>query len=609
MIKGKQKRTGVYSLARIASANLLAALILAACGGGGDGQQFAQTQPAQPVAAQPVATLPITSPPVDSGPVTPPDAPFLVTKVSDTITYDSTGEGSLKKSDAIEQSAASQHDVMVDGKQFRYVSTAGHLNVADPETPNDPTARMFYVAYTAKSKTAAPRPVTFFYNGGPGSSSIWLHLGSFGPKRTVVDAPNIYSEANKDGTPPQFPMVDNAETLLATTDLVFVDAIATGYSQAIEPKKNIDFWNTDADAAVFRNFVMRYIVQNNRQSSPFYLAGESYGGPRTAILSKLLAQQGYLADGIVLISPILNYNSNCSKDSSSSGERYFISCAGFVPTYAATIAHHFPQFLPQGMTLSEYIEGDVVSYVSNTYAPAVQTYIDATKKHKSIPAEMQAEKMAAKAKLDSATAKMETISTEMKAKYGVEIKRSRGLTYNPTPRRFYEVNGTLKDMELGRYDSRIAVPSTSRWAEEGDPASTLLGESYLTNIKEVLDSGLGFSALSGYTLRANDSWSFTHSVEDLPRAGPVNEVDSVPDIKIALKLNPKMKIFAASGYADMATAFHLTKLDLDRLTGAERANLTIKNYEGGHMMYLTNSSRIKMKSDLEKFYRSASSIQ
>ena len=180
------------------------------------------------------------------------------------------------------------------------------------------------------------------------------------------------------------------------------------------------------------------------------------------------------------------------------------------------------------------------------------------------------------------------------------------MPYNPKPIRIYEAGGTFPDIELGRYDSRIAVPSSTVWAADGDPSSTLLNQPYTDQIKMVLDSSFKYVAKSPYSIRADDEWTYSHKINGVDATTPIvkdNYIDTIPDIKIALALNPKMKIMAASGFHDLATPFHLTKFDLDRLSESERKNLVIKNYEGGHMMYLTHTSRKLLKADMEKFYQ------
>jgi carboxypeptidase C (cathepsin A) len=180
----------------------------------------------------------------------------------------------------LEDAVSRPHRITLGGVAIPYTATAGHLTAARLEG-GAPEAAFFYVAYTADGMAPATRPVTFCYNGGPGSASVWLHLGSFGPKRLVTGDP-----ATTGSVP--FPLVDNPECLLDSTDLVFVDAVGTGLSEAVAPNTNQTFWGVDQDAAVFRDFVLRYLAANHRQASPFYLFGESYGTPRTAVLGNLL---------------------------------------------------------------------------------------------------------------------------------------------------------------------------------------------------------------------------------------------------------------------------------------------------------------------------------
>ena len=176
---------------------------------------------------------------------------------------------------ASESAVVTQHQITLGGKTLAYTATAGHLTASDPVT-GSPEASLFYVAYTADGAAAAARPLTFLYNGGPGSTSMLLHLGSFGPKRLVTGVP-----ATTEPTP--FPLVDNPECLLDTTDLVFLDPPGTGFSEAIAPNTNQTFWGVDADAAVLRDAITRYLTVSHRQDSPRYLFGESYGTPRSAV--------------------------------------------------------------------------------------------------------------------------------------------------------------------------------------------------------------------------------------------------------------------------------------------------------------------------------------
>ena len=247
-----------------------AALLVAACGGGGGGSSGSAPQPG---------------------------ASF-----TDPVIYSSAASASLAGADEI--TAVTRHQLLLGGVTLNYTATAGHMTARALGT-GAPEASFFHVAYTVDGRDPATRPVTFFYNGGPGSATVWLHLGSFGPKRLAAGAPSTT-------VPTPFPLVDNAESLLDVSDLVFVDAVGSGFSQAIAPNTNRTFWGVDADAAVFRDFVLRYTAKTGRTSAPIVLFGESYGGLRTPILAQALLAAGAPLQGIVLQSAILNYNSNCA---------------------------------------------------------------------------------------------------------------------------------------------------------------------------------------------------------------------------------------------------------------------------------------------------------
>lgn len=263
--------------------------------------------------------------------------------LEDKTFYGLKGGDSVELSQVSEATSLMHHTMKIGGKDVKFTARAGHLIAYKPmaDGAQDPQAAIFYTSYTRDDLPSENRPVTFFWNGGPGSSSKFLHLGSWAPKRMVINPPGIPPEYfEKDQ--PTFPVIDDAETLLDQSDLVFVDPAGTGFSSAIAPHRNDEFWNIDADPKVLRDFITRYINTYNRQSSPKYLYGESYGGIRTPITARLLLEAGtahYLPDpsgkpplvlsGIVLQSPVLDYNSSCGLGSD-------VSCEGLLPTFAAT---------------------------------------------------------------------------------------------------------------------------------------------------------------------------------------------------------------------------------------------------------------------------------
>jgi len=502
------------------------ALGLAACGGGGGG-------------SSPSPTLPPLGPGENA--------------LDDGTSYSTSRTASLPAG-VVEGAAVTRHSIVLGGSTLAYTATAGHLVARDPSS-NAEEASFFYVAYTADGANAATRPVTFFYNGGPGSASIWLHLGSFGPKRLVTGDPAT-------NAPTPFPLVDNAETLLDVSDLVFVDAIGTGYSEAISPNTNQTFWGVDKDAAAFRDFVVRYLAANGRNASPKFLFGESYGTTRTGVLSHLLETAGVSLKGIVLQSSVLNYATNCDQ------VNITVSCAGYLPTYGEVGAYY-------SLTNPVPADGDAYaaqmrSFTANTYDPALSTW------------------------LTSRTPPSAGLATQLQNLTGLAASQWQArLNVDPGTVQYNLVAGQL----IGRYDARVSAPLGSALASEGDPSSTFISAQFGAAIGPYLGNTLHYSNASSYVTLSNaiNSWNFSHDGNGVP--------DVIPDLAAAMAQNPALKVLSVSGYHDLATPFHQTERDLSRLD--PNPNITVKVYSGGHMTYLDDASRVKEKADVRAFYQSA----
>lgn len=516
--------------ARSQGALAAALLALAACGGGGEGGGAAIAQP-------PVAT------PLGPG----------ENALDDPTAYSTAANASL--SGATEAEAVTKHRIELDGTSLAYTARAGHLVARDPVS-GAAEAAFFHVSYLADGADPATRPVTFFYNGGPGSASIWLHLGSFGPKRLATNAPSTT-------TPTPFRLADNAESLLATSDLVFVDAIGTGYSQAIAPNTNQTFWGVDRDAAVFRDFVVRWLDAHGRRASPRFLFGESYGTTRTAVLARLLETAGVTLEGIVLQSSVLNYGSNCGVIGDPG-----IGCGGFFPTFGQTGAWH-------GLTVPLRPDADA-------YAETLRTFTLATYEP------VLSQWFSSRTPPDTATA------AQMQDLTGWTATRWRdNPNLDPTSFQFNLIPNVL----IGRYDARMSAARGSALASEGDPSSTFIVGPFAAAIGPYLRDTLRYRNASPYVTlsRAIETWDFRHDGAGLP--------DAVPDLAAAMALNPTLKVLAASGYHDLATPFHQTEKDLARL--GPNPNVIVRNYDGGHMSYLDDATRAKQKNDLQLFYREA----
>ncbi len=527
-------RRGAQGIAALLRARIVAAvaalscatLLLAGCGGG-DGSG---------------ATAPIAETP----PAVAVDQPL-----ADPTVYSTSADASLPT--AVEAAAITHHQLALPNGTLRYTATAGHLTSRALAT-NQPQASFFYVAYTLDGQPSATRPVTFLYNGGPGSASVWLHLGSFGPKRLATGMP-----ATTASTP--FPLVDNQETLLDTTDLVFVDAIGTGLSQAIAPNTNATFWGVDADAAAFRDFVRRYLEANNRGASPKYLFGESYGTARSAVLAQMLETAGVALDGVVLLSSALDYGSNCAVHAFLQG-----SCAGFLPSYAA-VGAWYALVAPNPPDVDAYM-GEMRSFTQSMYAPAVDAYLKGT-------AAPTADLLAA------LVARTGAALTIWKSRFNLD----------PTQIQV----GLLPQRLLGRYDARVSAPMGSPLTFAGDPSSSFIAPSFQIAIGSYLSDALKYTNPSTYAVSGSaiNSWDFGHDGKPVP--------DTIPDLALALSLNPKLRVLSLAGYHDLATPFFQTERDLARLPSLSRVQT--RTVGGGHMTYLDDAARVQQKADLKAFYR------
>lgn len=495
---------------------LLLSLLLAACGGGGGGG------------------APAPTPPVDSLP-----------GLTDTTVYSSAADASLPG--AVEAAAVSTQSLSANGQTLSYTAIAGHLIARD--ATGAAQASVFYVAYTLPGADVATRPVTFLYNGGPGSASLWLQLGSFGPKRLVSGVPDTTAAR-------PFAMVDNAQHLLGQTDLVFINAVGTGYSQAIAPFTNRSFWGVDSDAALFRDFIQRYLAVNNRAASPKYLYGESYGGPRTAVLARRLQEAGVMLDGLVLQSPAMDYNSNCGITSAQ-------GCGGYLPSFAAVGAfHRLTQPVPTDL---DAWATQARNYADQVYAPALQAWLN---NHQPTPALWQP---------------LADLTGLTPAQWQANLNLSADAY------RQQLVGGSL----IGRYDGRMKANTGSALAAEGDPSSTWINDSFAQGIATHLRDQLGYRNASTYVVLSSaiNIWNFGHGGLALP--------DTLPDLSVALAQNARLRVLAVSGYHDLATPFHLTETDLARV---DASRVKIRNYAGGHMSYLDDATRAAQLADLKAFF-------
>jgi carboxypeptidase C (cathepsin A) len=487
-----------------------------------------------------------------------PDSPGL--SVLDTTQYGSGRDDSI--SDATEKAVVTQHSITISGATISYTAHAGHL-VTDDQYSGRPSAKIFYVSFTANEVAASSRPVTFFHNGGPGSSSMFLLLGSFGPRRVKTRTPYFTP-------PPPYVLEDNADSLLDRTDLVFINPVGTGYSAAIAPGKNEDFWGVDEDARSFKQFIKRYLTVYGRWNSPKFLFGESYGTPGTCVLAWLLHEDGVDLNGIVLQSSILDY----SKPNGS---------VGILPTFAADAWHHKKVTVSPAPT-------DLASFVKQVEEFARGPYVAA---------------MANYPKADPATVRFLTqilgIHPEVLRNWKLDPDIGNGTIY---------LTSLLQDdgLAVGAYDGRITANDTgidgSVDPNSGgnDPTITAVGGVYSTMWNVYVNEEIKYTSTSlfnGLNDQAFKYWNFNHVDPTGAQKGGQATLYTAGDLAASVELNPYLKVFCAGGYYDAVTPFFQTVLDLENMP---LGNLVFHTYPSGHMVYLDNGSRSKMKADLGAFY-------
>ncbi|WP_261525363.1 S10 family serine carboxypeptidase-like protein [Burkholderia multivorans] len=499
----------------------------------------------------------------------------------DPVAYAMNATDGLDPTQVAEKAAVMHYTWKSGGTTVNYTTTTGHLTAADAQ--GNPEASMSYVAYTAPSTNGKPRPVTFVYNGGPGSSSIWLRLGSFAPTRVATPDPLFGTNW------PNYPLVDNQESLIDTTDLVVIDPPGTGLSEAVLPNTNQKFWSSDADVNIMRDFIQRYLAVNNRSSSPIYLYGESYGTPRTDMLALALESAGVHLTGIVLQSSILNYFADAIEAVAitQSTEGLLLdtdTVAGYLPGYAA-VAAYFNQVSPAPVNQGLY---------------ALQTELFTTLIYQQLQKYSQSwvliqlgipDALGTPVFPSDATLRLWSLPS------GLTQQALRGY-FNANPFGTSLLPGTT----IGRYDGRVSLPNSDpRLQTDGDPSDILISQPFTNALATQLPDYLGYSAPNATYVPLNDSiievWDFSHDGQPMP--------DTIPDLLGALQLNPQLQVLAENGYHDLATPFFSTEKELARLQTVKGLNpkLQVNFFQGGHMIYLDDVARPQMKRDLKRFYQ------
>jgi carboxypeptidase C (cathepsin A) len=457
------------------------------------------------------------------------------------------------------------HSLTFNGTPVSFRARAGETFVRDKE--GKPIASFFHVAYVRTDPSAsAPssRPVSFIYNGGPGSASLWLHMGVFGPRRVVV--PN---EPSDDGAPP-YPVVDNPATVLDVSDLVFIDPVGTGFSRALggtDPKK---FWGVMEDARSIADFIETWITENGRWNSPKYIIGESYGTARSAVLADELSSRDISVNGIVLISTVLDYQNSRFQDGAVMG---YVS---FLPTYAATAWYH-RKLADRPADLEAFLD-EVRDFSRNEYALALIAGNRLSEEER----RRVLEKLARYTGLDP----------DYLDKANLRV---------PVFRFFKELLRDDKKV-VGRLDGRYLgiEPDVVAETYESDPTSDSTGSAFTAAINSHLSGFLGVKMDRPYVTASRDAavnWNWLVS-DRAPNGGRF--INLVPNLGRAMRRNKDLRVLVACGYYDFATPFFGAENALaEEGIVPERVRFTY--YHAGHMMYLDSESRAALLKDVHAF--------
>ncbi|MDE2450758.1 MAG: peptidase S10 [Gammaproteobacteria bacterium] len=480
--------------------------------------------------------------------------------------------------------------VTVEGHKIAYDAVAGTIIVhpkgwddaAKPQGPKDatgtadgpPVASMFYIAYFKQGVDARTRPVTFLYNGGPGSSTIWLHMGAFGPVRIVT--------RNDSHTPPApYHTVDNAYSLLDASDLVFIDAPGTGFSRIEGKGKEQAFWGVDQDGNAFASFITQFLSKYQRWNSPKYLFGESYGTPRSAVLiNDLETDDDIDFNGVILLSQVLNFDLMADRPQGNPSVDLGYEIA--LPTFAATAWYHH-------MVASK--PDDLESFLKEVEQFAMGDYADALQQGANLPEDQFnaiAEKLHGYTGLPVAYIKKANLRISG-AQFEQELQNDAGLT-------------------TGRLDSRFSGPTMDPLGEDAeyDPQSAAISSAYVSSFNDYARRSLHYVTDQVYNpeIPLWFKWEFKHQPPGarFPMMGAVNVM---PDLATAMKYDPNLKISLNGGYFDLATPFFQGMYEMHHLQIPQKlqSNIEYHYYQSGHMVYANETSLKQLHDNVAAFIR------
>ena len=465
-----------------------------------------------------------------------------------------------------EPPVVTKHSVRAGGRQLNYTVTTGFIPLKNA-TSGDTEARIFYMAYTLDGASAgAKRPLMFSFNGGPGSASVWLHLGALGPKRTRMLDDGLMP-------PPPYELVENDATWLTETDLVFVDTVGTGYSRAAKPELASKFYSVNGDIESVGEFIRVYLGRNERWASPLYLVGESYGTTRVSGLSNHLFERGIALNGIILVSTVMNFQTIRFADNND------LPLVLIFPSYTATAWYHkrLPAEL-QSRPLREVLN-ESERFAAEEFMPAMLRIdrLSAGEKQELL------QKFSRYSGLEAAFVERNNFRVEL-GEFLKELLRGQRRT-------------------AGRLDSRFTGIDRDAAGDntDFDPSMTAIRPPFTATFNNYVRRDLNFkSDLEYYILGGGISSPWNWNTNNA-------YADTSMTLKSAMAKNPYMKVFVASGYYDMATPYFAAEYTVSamNLDPALRKNVSFAYYEAGHMMYIEKNSLRKLKDDVAAFIQAS----